>query len=258
VSLRFHQVSFFFLLPFLWNVAQASEIKTLYLSDEPLLVMDKNGESIGVFADLFKLAAKELNRDIEIKRLPWKRAQITAETSSQVAIGPLTRTPKRESKFSWIAPLFQMRITYMSKSDSQSEIKSIENAQKLRIGIKRATASVYASKLHKIPAKNVQTTDSHEQLLQMLDIGRIDSWLVWDLIGYRAHKLFGENISISEGYSENLGDLYFAGSKDISKQEKALWHQAFEKVIKRGDMADILMNYTGYSTIGVGPILAHQ
>lgn len=254
----FHLLCFLFFIPLLWNVAQAQEVKTLYLSDEPLLVMDKDGEKIGLFADLFKLAAQELGRNITVKRLPWKRAQKLVQNSSGVAIGPLTRTPKREANFTWVAPLFQMRISYMSIANRPPRITTLEMAREKKIGIKRATASVFASRLHKIPEKNIHSTDSHEQLLRLLEVGRIDSWMVWDLIGYRAHKLYGKNVELVEGYSQNLGDLYFAGSKDISSDEINKWKKAFTTIIKRGDMSRLLKHYTGHPKIGGGPILAHQ
>ncbi len=241
-----------------YTTSEAGEIKTIYLSNEPLLVKDEGKKRIGVFADFFTLAAKELGREIEIIRLPWKRAQAVAQNKPGSALGPLTRTPKREDKYNWIAPLFQMRVTYMSKATLAPPIASVEEARKKIIGIKRGTASVYAAKLHDLPKSRLQVVDSQKQLLHMLDIGRIDGWLVWDLLGYRAHKLYGQGIELAEGFSENLGDLYFASSKDVSDKEKQLWLAAFEKIIRRGDMADLFMKYTGHSNIGGGPLLAYQ
>ena len=247
-----------FTVSFTPHASEAKEIRTIYLSNEPLLVTDEGDVRRGLFADLFTLAAKELGRTVKIVRLPWKRAQLVAESTPGSAVGPLTRTPKREDRFQWVAPLFQMRVTYLTKAGNFPRINSIEEARTKEIGIKRGTASVYAAKIHHLPEHRLQVLDSQKQLLQMLKIDRIDGWLVWDVLGYRAHKLFGSGIELAEGYSENLGDLYFASSKDVSDQEKQLWLAAFRKVIQRGDMTRLLEAYIGHSSVGGGPLLAYQ
>jgi len=230
--------------------SSASEIKYVLLSDDQLLYIDsdrapEDDDVYGPFADLFRAAGERIGRKLTLERLPWKRAQRNAEQETNIALGPLTRTSRREAKFTWIAPLFPMRIVYLSKKGKSLMVRDLEHARQLRVGVKRGSTGTFAAKQHKLPPDLVTITNTQDQLLALLDADRIDAWLVWDFIAYRVLKKYGLRFELEEGYSEILGDLYFAGSLDVGEREAANWRTAFQQINEEGVMDRILLQYLG-------------
>lgn len=228
--------------------AAAQEITTLYISDEDIFTAQNAQEGRhGLFADLFLLAAQELGRDVSIIKLPWKRAQVTVKRETGSAIGPITRTHQREDSYQWLTPLLTLRISYLSKANRELNIHTLEIARQLRIGAKLGTASSYAQKTHGIPDKQIIAIPSAQQLYYLLARERIDAWLVWDLVGFRLKKRLSPNadFKLVSGYSDTLGELYFAANPETPKQEIGLWRNAFDTILKRGALDQALMRYIG-------------
>lgn len=230
--------------------AGAAEIKNILLSDDQLLYLDleparQSDEINGPFADLFRAAGARIGRELVFERLPWKRAQRNAGLETNIGLGPLTRTSRREANFKWIAPLFPMRIVYLTKKNSGPMVRNVEHARQLRVGVKRGSTGTFTAKQHELPNDRVTIANTQDQLLSLLDAGRIDTWLVWDFIAYRVLKKYGKKFELEEGHSEILGDLYFAGSTDISDREAAEWRVGFQQINEEGVMDRILFQYLG-------------
>lgn len=226
---------------------QESRITTLYISDEETFMPRNEQEgTFGLFADLFLSAAQNLGRTIEIKKLPWKRAQELARHIPGSAIGPLTRTPKRETQFQWITPLLPLRVSYLSRKDRNLTIETLEQARQMKVVTKLGTASAIAQEQHKIPPENMVVVPSLRQITALLDVNRVDAWLVWDLVGYRMSHRQNNSNKLVAGYGEDRGMLYFAANPDIAPAEIALWQHALNDLISAGHLDEAILRYTGY------------
>lgn len=223
----------------------AQQINTLYLSDEHIFTLEKNGIERNFFSDLFLLAAEKINRKIEIKHMPWKRAQKIVEQTKGAAIAPLTRSPEREANYHWLYPLFPLRISYFTKRPDSTPITNLEDARGKRIGVKRGTYSEHIGLRHQIPIAQLNAISSSEQILKLLDHNRIDAWLVWDLVAYRLNGTLPTPLDMERGFGEPLGTLYFASSRDVTLKERQLWSTALSDVIKEGHLNHLFLAYFG-------------
>ncbi len=220
--------------------------RVIYTTDEALLsTTTSDGKSSGLFVDFFRQVATDANYPhAEVKILPWKRAQISAERGEIGVIGPITRTPKRETKYKWVGKLFPMRIVYVTLAGNMP-INSLEMARQKVIAIKAGSASVFAAKKHDLPTEKLVTVSNQETILRMLEKGHVDGWLVWDVIAHRTVQKYGKhkNIQLQEGHVDVLGDLYLAASPQISDQELLVWRSALEKNIQSGELKSLLARY---------------
>ncbi len=225
----------------------AEQIKILYLSDEHIFTLEKNGSQQNFFSDLFLIAAQKIDREIEIKRMPWKRAQKIIQQTTGGAIAPLTRTKEREPHYHWLHPLFPLRISYFTIKQTSPAISSLQEARQKRIGVKRGTFSEQIGARHQIPLAQLNSISSSEQILKLLDHGRIDAWLVWDLVAYRLNGALQSPLDLERGFGELLGTMYFATSLDVSEDERKLWSGAFAQTIEEGHLERLFINYFGVS-----------
>lgn len=210
-------------------VLASNRIEHVYTTAEPLLevVVEKSCYP-NSFDSLIQEVAKFANRQVEVRRLPWKRAQVETQESSNAGIFPITRNARREKLYSWIAPLFPFRISYLTIGDGEP-IGSLEKARKKTIAIKAGSSSEFMARKHNLPEENLVVVSSQETILKMLKVGRVDGWLVWDLIAYKAAHEHAPEENLSFGFTEELGDLYFAASKQLDEVEAEIWRAAFEK-----------------------------
>lgn len=125
---------------FLSAVAQAA--------DEPVTLVStelaggqfslKDGRETGFFADFFREASERSQIPIKFRLVPWKRAVREVEKYDNLLIFPLTRTEKREDRFSWITPLMVEENCFISGSGS---IDSLTEARTLnRIVVRRGSS----------------------------------------------------------------------------------------------------------------------
>lgn len=235
------------------GTGQATDrIEKICLSDEPLLIDDRDGEMRGLFIDLFRQAAERIGRDIAFERLPWKRCQLYAGESQAIGLGPLTRNSRREAKYAWVAPLFPMRVVYLTQAGSGKHADSLAAVREMIVGVKEGSVSVFVAKKHEIPESQLVTTQTQDLLLRMLLRGRIDTWQVWDVIGHRTLQLNLHDdelagAKLEEGLADVLGDLWFAASPGLPVEEVALWRGAFEALKAEGILDATVERHLGTS-----------
>lgn len=118
------------------TVAQAEELHVLTNSMPPIKYME-NGGLRGVAADVLTaiLATEGLTVPRENMHLvPWKNVfSQTMHTPGCVALA-MARTPKRESSFKWVGPIYTTRLGLIGKIDRHFKIYSVDGLRQYRIG----------------------------------------------------------------------------------------------------------------------------
>lgn len=255
IFLRRTSALFLLVLAIFWaapeaRVVAAGKITHICLADEATLREDRDGAVRGLFADMFQEMATRAGREVVMLRQPWKRCQLTAMETDGYALGPLTRTSRREGHYGWVAPLFPLKVVYMSVKGENKAPKQLEDVRRLKIGIKGGTVSEFIARKHGIDEANRFVGTSQDQLLKMLAHGRLDAWLIWDLIAYRvlqqqvSEEILGDR-ELETGYEENVGLLWFAVSRAVDESEKKVWRDALKSMRDDGTFDQILKNYLG-------------
>jgi polar amino acid transport system substrate-binding protein len=128
--------SIFILASFLSNlfcIAGASEYHISLGINPPYTIKLDNKNPEGIFLEIIKEALNNYNIKLTIdnKVIPWKRAHENKEENNLLFY--LSRTPAREKKYTWIAPLFRDEPTLtnlnnsivIKKTDDLKQIKKI-------------------------------------------------------------------------------------------------------------------------------------
>jgi ABC-type amino acid transport substrate-binding protein len=120
------------------------------------------------------MSAAQLPYQIDV--MPWARAVKTASSTPDTLIFSLLRTEERESQFAWIAPLCPMRISfYASSHRPEVQAADLNSALKYVVGVENGQANYrFLREQGFRESRNLVVVGHNHQLLQMLDLGRID------------------------------------------------------------------------------------
>ncbi len=186
----------------------------------------------GFHIDLIKMAAAELNINVEFVSLPWKRALVMVEKGEVDAISYTIFTPDR-TKFLIYEPgnvisIGSTRFAYLK--DNQLDYDgSLDSVKDRKIGVIRGYS--YGKNFDHNKLKNLIEVNSEQQLLLMLLEKRVDLILVnIDHLKYKYSHLTGFSNVTSMDVAGDDYDIYLAFSK--KRQHEAL-AKRFAPVISR-------------------------
>ncbi|PCI39426.1 MAG: hypothetical protein COB46_08920 [Rhodospirillaceae bacterium] len=92
-------------------------------------IEQKDDEIVGAFATFFKEASARSGVAVDYRLVPWARAVKETEYSDHLLLFPFTRTAEREHRFTWLTPLQEDAMCFVSVAH---KIKSLEQARKLK------------------------------------------------------------------------------------------------------------------------------
>jgi polar amino acid transport system substrate-binding protein len=154
---------------------QAADLLDLYLADAAPVTMEKNQDGYGIVGDVTLAAIKRAGYTSKIQMVPWARAQLLVSRGSNQLIIPLSRTPERESNYTWIASIMPMERAFFSLD---TPVKGFDEAliRYQRIAVGAGTAQVEILKNQGFPDSQIHLLKLGESPLRMLELGRVDAW----------------------------------------------------------------------------------
>ena len=183
----------------------------------PLTYQNEQGEFVGSADKIIQKAFAKQQIDFEIKSLPWKRALKTLENNNDHLIYPLSRTREREESYTWVAPIFELRIkTYgLNKNYQKLNLKS----GKLSFVCIKTTINCDAVKSLELPDRSISVINniSIEQMMKMVLRGYVDFFMTTETEFKHALNDLGiapeQFVEITQ-FQYVVTD-YLAGKKDI-------------------------------------------
>ena len=125
----------------------------------------------GFAVELVKAVLREAKLDGEVVFVPWPRLLDSGGSRTGTLVFPVPRLAKVESDFTWITPLVDLDLTFVSTGQ---EVNSLAQALELRSILVRGQ-SVYEYMLRDYGFGNVEPVSSGNIPL-MLAKGRADAW----------------------------------------------------------------------------------
>ncbi len=222
----------------------AQTIDVIYMPKGVLATL-VDGRVEGAFPDVFREAARRIDRKVTLKPIAWKRAQVIAKKETGAALAPLTRVQPREGHYVWIEPLLPLQLTFMALKKRPINPVSINDLAGLRVAVQSGSvADVITSKMVLDNVELYQGT-SDEAILKMLKRERIDGWLIWDIVGAEAVKRLALADSVKSTFSYTVGPLYLATNKTVSISEIELWRNALKEMHADGFIQKTLNQHYG-------------
>jgi polar amino acid transport system substrate-binding protein len=194
----------------------------------------------GALYEMVDALARRAGFPATIEFVPWPRALFLATSRPRSAVFPLTRSPEREARYRWLAPLYHEDFIFLSLKNGKFDSASPERNKGRRIGTLRG--SLMIGYLHQLGYTNVVEAASVEEGMRFLRRGIVDAIcgdreILRSLQGGRMHSDFAVSPTL------RATTTWLGGSLDFSDAEAQRFEQAMKGMIEDGSYARILKKY---------------
>lgn len=194
----------------------------------------------GFFIDVLEELARRTGMKLELRMMPWVRAQHETAGDSSMAIAPLTRTAARESRYQWITPVLSDPY-YLYQLEGQSEPDDI-TLRLSQIVVQRDSPGelILASN----GFTNLFATNSERIAARMFLHGRSEFWFVRQMVArdlVREHKRDFNDLQALMGFE--TAPMYLAAGKGMSPARVQQLRVAMENMRKDGTYDLLLQKY---------------
>lgn len=119
----------------------ADEPLALHMPDAPPLTLYHDERGHGMVGDITLAAITLSGRTARIVDEPWARAQVNVASGQNQLIIPLSRTPEREQRYTWIVPIMPLERAFFSLDEPVNSFAQARQRYR-RIGVGLGTAQV--------------------------------------------------------------------------------------------------------------------
>lgn len=171
----------------------------------PYNYQGEDGTITGISTERLRAALAEAGLEAEFRLLPWARAYTEAQLRERHCVYSTTRTPERESLFTWVGPLTSSTWAAFALEDAGIEAASLDDLTSLRVGSFREDAvGQYAAK-QDVP---IVVASAERENIGRLRAGVIDAWVTGE---HTANYLAEEaDLPLRRLFAFNEVDLYLA------------------------------------------------
>jgi polar amino acid transport system substrate-binding protein len=163
----------------------------------PLNMTTKEGQIIGVEADLAALFASGMSVKLTLKPIPFNDLLPALEAGQiDMVLSGMTITTPRNLKVAFAGPYFASGKSVLVKEanvDSLDELSKINNPEKVLVALKGSTSQVFAERF--VPKAKLMLTDNYDQAVAMVRDDRAQAMVadfpfcVISAFRYREEKL---------------------------------------------------------------------
>lgn len=153
----------------------AARTLDLYLPEAPPLSMIGETGQHGIVGEATLKAAANAGYDLHLVSLPWPRAQHDVRQGINQLIIPLSRSPDRETDYTWIAPIMSMDRAFFSLGQ---RVESYAQARQAftRIAVGRGSAQEQKLREEGFSDEQIYPLKIGDNPAQLLLMGRVDAW----------------------------------------------------------------------------------
>lgn len=138
----------------------------------PYAFQEPDGSYHGINIDQIVAIAADAGLEIRLDIMPWARALATGESEAMHCVYATARTPEREARFKWVAPLGVSRRILVRRTGSHIAPTTVEEAKKFVVGTYRDDFT--EGLLERLGFPNIDTSADTDTMLRKLMAGRID------------------------------------------------------------------------------------
>ena len=174
------------------GMAPSARAETIRILTEefPPYNYTENGKITGFSTEVVQAVLKEVKIEGIFKSMPWARAYETAQSADSVLIYSISRTPEREKLFKWVGVVAPTQHYLYSLPQRKLVIEHLEQAKSFQIGtVNEDVGEQFLISQGFVKGKNLQSSVKYELNYQKLKLGRVDLWIIPDLVAtYLARK----------------------------------------------------------------------
>lgn len=224
--------------------AQAAAPLRLYTEDyPPFNWQDRaSGKATGLSADivleLIQRAGMTASASVFV---PWARGMAQTAATPNTCLYSTTRTPERETLFSWVGPIGRNEWVMFARRDARLSLHGLADARKFQVGTVIGDAIIPFLVRNQIKPS---VTGSHRLNLQKLRAQRIGLWATGRLPGwYALHEAKIDDIEPVLSITQS--DLYLACHPAMAKDDIDRLNEALRSMHRDGTILR-LYSFYGY------------
>ncbi|MCU6501169.1 transporter substrate-binding domain-containing protein [Rugamonas sp. A1-17] len=139
----------------------------------PPLVIENDNKRPGALRELLNELCKRTQMELKLEFVPWKRALFLATSMPATAIFPVTRLKERESRFRWLAPLYEEHYMFLAPRGGTFDLQHLDDMKTRRITLLRGAAQTAI--LQELGYRNIVEGNSIEEIHRYLLEGMADA-----------------------------------------------------------------------------------
>lgn len=207
----------------------------------PPLVLENAPGRPGALYELVMELARRLQLAPAVEFVPWRRALFLSTTLPATAIFPLTRVPERETKFRWLAPLYEESYVLLARRDGDFDVDHPERMKTRRITLLRGAAQ--AAILRELGYTNFVEASSIDEVHRFLLGGMADAAIGERAIVQSSLKSHGALSDFRISAPVRTTTAWLAASLDVTEAEAQRFQQAKAAMTADGTTHRILAKY---------------
>ncbi|SER06860.1 polar amino acid transport system substrate-binding protein [Pseudomonas cuatrocienegasensis] len=153
----------------------AARTLELFMPDAPPLTFLNFHKGYGMVGDVTLAAIARANHPVVLQVAPWARAQKQVSEGRDLLIIPLSRTPERESLYTWIVPIMPLERAFFSLDTPVRDFaEARQRYQRIAVGL--GTAQLEILKNEGFQPEQIVALELGDKPMRMLELGRVDAW----------------------------------------------------------------------------------
>ncbi|WP_240549397.1 substrate-binding periplasmic protein [Billgrantia antri] len=194
----------------------------------PYNYQDEGGRITGSATELLREALNDAELDADFRLLPWARALTEAQLRDRHCVYSTTRTPERESLFTWVGPLVSNTWAAFALEEADIEADSLDDLSGLRVGSFREDAVGQYAASQGVP---IVVASAERENIGRLQAGLIDAWVT----GEQTASFLAEEagLALRRLFVFNEVDLYLACHPSVPDQFIARLQAALDRARSR-------------------------
>ncbi|WP_137939668.1 transporter substrate-binding domain-containing protein [Chitinivorax sp. B] len=216
------------------HAAHAVTPLQIYTEEWPPITFSKAGKPAGLAVEVVQAIQAKLKQTDLIRVVPWARGWAMATTYPNVVLFTVTRTPERESLFTFLGPVAVGTTDFYALRGTNIRIRSLEDARELRsIGVyhKAVEEQLLLSK----GFTNLDTAATPDVAARKLIAERISVWCNANLTMRSIMESAGlDPDQIEKVYTLQENWLYLTFSRGTDPKLIDSWHRALQELKQDG------------------------
>ncbi len=174
--------------------ARAAETVKIVTEEFPPYNLTQNGTITGLSTEVVEAVLKEIKLQGSFQSMPWARAYDIAQSSENVLIYSIARTPNRETLFKWVGVIAPADWYLFSLQGKNPKLNQLDDAKSRQIATVNQTAGeqFLVSKGFVI-GQNLQSSVKYEFNYEKLKLGRVDLWVSNGLVAAYLARQAGDD-----------------------------------------------------------------
>jgi len=223
-----------------FSQAETRKVLRIVTSHLPPWVIE-GGTEAGAAQALVVELLRRLQMQPDIEYVPWLRAQHLTATRPRTAIFPLTRQPKRETLFRWLAPLYEENYIFLTGHHSRFDINRIGEMKSSRIALLRGGAQI--SMLQELGYRRLVEASSIEEVHRFLLGGMADASFGERNIIANSLRTRGQIDDFVISAPVRTTTAWLAGSRDFDDGQVSQFESSMADMMADGTQKRILKKH---------------